>query len=231
MSGWLVLFDGSVSYPDLSVLWKILDREKVTAFGASPKYFSACMQNDIIPRDIMENTGVLETMLSTGSPLLPEHFHWVKEKVGENIHLASICGGTDIISCFILGNPSQPVYEGEIQCRGLGMAVESWNDEGRAVLGERGELVCTKPFVSMPVGFWNDPQGTKYKSAYFEHYHDQQVWRERLPPRAVRALHPADFIRQLIQPRHRLVERKGLDVRGNPVDRPCRRSRASRAGG
>ena len=114
-------------------------------------------------------------MLSTGSPLLPEGFDFVYRAIKPDLHLASISGGTDIVSCFALGCPTLPVYRGEIQCRGLGMAVDIFDDDGKPVRGERGELVCTAPFPSMPVGFWNDPDGARYRAAYFERF--PGVWR------------------------------------------------------
>ncbi len=113
---------------------------------------------------------MLRTFLSTGSPLAPEQFDFVADAIGPDIQLASITGGTDIVSCFALGNPLLPVYRGEIQCRGLGMKVEVWDDQGRAVTDGRGELVCTAPFPSMPIGFWNDADGSRYRAAYFERY-------------------------------------------------------------
>jgi acetoacetyl-CoA synthetase len=113
-------------------------------------------------------------MFSTGSPLSPEGFDWVYREIKQDILLASISGGTDIVSCFVLGNPVLPVYRGEIQCCGLGMAVDVFNDEGQPVRSEKGELVCTRPFPAMPVGFWNDSDGTKYKAAYFERF--ANIW-------------------------------------------------------
>jgi acetoacetyl-CoA synthetase len=109
-------------------------------------------------------------MFSTGSPLSPEGFDWVYREIKQDILLASISGGTDIISCFVLGNPVLPVWRGEIQCRGLGMAVDVFDDDGRPVRSQKGELVCTRPFPVMPVGFWNDPDGRKYHAAYFERF-------------------------------------------------------------
>jgi acetoacetyl-CoA synthetase len=112
----------------------------------------------------------LRAVLSTGSPLSPESFDYVYDAIGDDIQLASISGGTDILSCFVLGNPVLPVRRGELQCRGLGMAVEIWNDDGQPVVGEHGELVCIQAFPSAPVGFWNDPDGSRYKAAYFERF-------------------------------------------------------------
>lgn len=184
----LVLFEGSVSHPDLGALWSVVRDERVTHFGTSPKFLGACMSAGLDARAILDDDGAakggvqraLQTVFSTGSPLLPEHFSWVYGQLGPDLHLASISGGTDIISCFMLGNPALPVRSGEIQCLGLGMAVEAWDDGGRPVLGEKGELVCKQPFVSMPVCFWNDPEGTRYRAAYFERYaasSGREVWR------------------------------------------------------
>jgi acetoacetyl-CoA synthetase len=128
---------------------------------------------------------VLRTLLSTGSPLAPEQYDFVAGAIGTDVQLASISGGTDIVSCFALGNPLLPVWRGELQCRGLGMKVEVWDEAGRPLTGERGELVCTAPFPSMPVGFWNDPDGKKYHAAYFErfpgvwHHGDYAILTER----------------------------------------------------
>ena len=115
-------------------------------------------------------SSALRAILSTGSPLVPESFDFVYRSIKADVHLASISGGTDIVSCFVLGNPIAPVWRGEIQTRGLGLAVEVWNDDGRPVVGEPGELVCVRPFPSMPVGFWNDPDGSRYRAAYFERF-------------------------------------------------------------
>jgi acetoacetyl-CoA synthetase len=170
----VVLYEGSPAYPDLGILWKTLQDEQINIFGTSPKFLSSCQKANI-------NVGIdykldsLRTILSTGSPLSNENFHWVYNYVKRDVQLASIAGGTDIISCFMLGSPLLPVYPGEIQCRGLGMAVEAWDDESTSLTGEKGELVCTKPAPSMPVFFWNDEDGSKYKSAYFDHYHG--IWR------------------------------------------------------
>jgi acetoacetyl-CoA synthetase len=112
----------------------------------------------------------VRTIASTGSPLAPESFDYVYQRIKRDVCLSSISGGTDIVSCFALGNPTAPVWRGELQARGLGMAVEVWNDEGLPVVGEKGELVCVRPFPSMPVGFWNDPDGAKYRAAYFERF-------------------------------------------------------------
>ncbi|MBM2853932.1 MAG: acetoacetyl-CoA synthetase [Steroidobacteraceae bacterium] len=165
----LILYDGSPLHPGPGVLWEMAADEGVTIFGASPKYLAALEKSGYRPRD-RHSLAVLRTVLSTGSPLAPEQFDFVADAVGPDIQLASITGGTDIVSCFALGNPLLPVYRGEIQCRGLGMKVEVWNDRGHPVTEERGELVCVAPFPSMPVGFWNDPDGSRYHAAYFERY-------------------------------------------------------------
>jgi acetoacetyl-CoA synthetase len=143
--------------------------EGVAIFGTSPKYLAALAKAPYRPRGRHDLKG-LRTLLSTGSPLAPEQFDFVADAVGPDVQVASISGGTDIVSCFALGNPLLPVYRGELQCRGLGMKVEVWDDDGRPVTGERGELVCTAPFPSMPVGFWNDPDGSRYRAAYFERF-------------------------------------------------------------
>jgi acetoacetyl-CoA synthetase len=167
-------FDGSPSSPSMSTLWDIVQRERITHFGTSPKYIAACIANDFLPNKIGSYRD-LKCVLSTGSPLMPEHYQWIYRQFSD-VHLASISGGTDIISCFMLGNPTLPVYAGEIQCPGLGMAVESWNDAGQPVRQEKGELVCTAPFVSMPVGFLNDPGHKKYTETYFRKYKHKEVW-------------------------------------------------------
>ncbi len=165
----LILYDGSPLHPGPGVLWEMAADEGVTIFGASPKYLAALEKSGYRPRD-RHSLAVLRTMLSTGSPLAPEQFDFVADAIGADIQLASISGGTDIVSCFALGNPLLPVYRGELQCRGLGMKVEVWDDRGQPVTDERGELVCAAPFPSMPVGFWNDPDGSRYHAAYFERY-------------------------------------------------------------
>ena len=165
----LVLFDGSPFFNDGRVLWRMAEREKVTVFGTSAKYISALQKAGVRPRDEFD-LPQLRAVLSTGSPLAPESFDYVYDAVGVDLQLSSIAGGTDIISCFVLGNPTLPVRRGEIQCRGLGMAVEFFDDDGNSLLEERGELVCTRPFPSAPVGFWNDPDNTRYRAAYFEKY-------------------------------------------------------------
>ena len=165
----IVLYDGSPFHPDPGVLWRLAEQECLTVFGTSAKYLSALEKNGYMPTQQVDLT-VLRTVLSTGSPLLPEGFDHVYRAIKSDLHLASISGGTDIVSCFALGCPILPVHRGEIQCRGLGMAVDIFNEDGKPVRGERGELVCTAPFPSMPVGFWNDPEDTRYRAAYFERF-------------------------------------------------------------
>jgi len=165
----VVLYDGSPFHPGPDVLWKLVEDEGITIFGTSPKYLSALQKAGFRPR---ENHALetLRTLLSTGSPLAPEQYDFVYDAVAKDVLLGSISGGTDIISCFCLSNPWLPVFRGEIQCRGLGMAVEVWNENGHAVTEERGELVCRLAFPSMPVGFHNDPDDRRYRAAYFERF-------------------------------------------------------------
>ena len=170
----VVLYEGSPTFPDTDILWKMAAEEKLTHFGTSPKFLTACEKAGVTPGKSHDLSG-LRTVLSTGSPLSVENFQWVYQNVKQDLHLASISGGTDLIGCFMLGNPTLPIYPGEIQSLGLGMKVECWDKSGKPVTGQKGELVCTAPFPSMPVSFWNDPDGKKYRSAYFEHF--PNVWR------------------------------------------------------
>ena len=169
----IVLFDGSPGYPDMSVLWQMAQDQRITVFGTSAKYISMCEKAGIRP-GAQFDLRALRTVCSTGSPLA-EGFEWVYREVKADLQLASISGGTDIISCFVLGSPLDPVYAGEIQKRGLGMKVEAWDSEGSAVVGEKAELVCTAPFPSMPIYFWQDPGNEKYLEAYFRDF--PGVWR------------------------------------------------------
>ena len=169
----IVLYDGSPSYPNIDKLWKMIDDLGITHFGTSPKFLSACDSNKILPKEFC-NFDSLNSILSTGSPLVEEQFDWVYSNVKSDIQLSSISGGTDIIGCFLAGSPILPVFRGELQCPQLGMSVESWNDDGVPVIGESGELVCTKPFPSMPIEFWNDCDGLNYHSAYFSEF--EGVW-------------------------------------------------------
>ena len=165
----LMLFDGSPFHPDGSVLFDFADRHGMTLFGTSAKYIDALHKAGLAPVET-HRLETLRTMTSTGSPLAPESFDYVYCDIKRDIHLASISGGTDIISCFVGGNPIGPVWRGEIQARALGMRVEVYDEHGRSVRGQKGELVCTMPFPSMPIGFWNDPDGRKYRAAYFERF-------------------------------------------------------------
>jgi len=165
----LILFDGAPFYRDGRILWEIAEREGISIFGTSAKYISALQNTAVRPRDDFSLPN-LRAVLSTGSPLAPESFDFVYEAIGDDLQLASISGGTDILSCFALGNPMLPVRRGELQCQGLGMAVEIFDESGKSVIGEHGELVCTKPFPSTPIGFWNDPDDARYRAAYFERF-------------------------------------------------------------
>lgn len=169
----LCLFDGSPFYPDGNVLFDFAAAEKFAVFGTSAKYIDAVRKGGFVPAKTHDLSS-LRLLTSTGSPLSPEGFSFVYEGIKSDVQLASISGGTDIVSCFVLGNPLKPVWRGEIQGPGLGLAVDVWNDEGQSVRGEKGELVCTKAFPSMPVMFWNDPDGAKYRAAYFERF--DNVW-------------------------------------------------------
>jgi acetoacetyl-CoA synthetase len=169
----LVLYDGAPLHPDPGVLWRLAERESITVFGTSAKYLSALEKSGYVPREQVD-LQPLRTVLSTGSPLAPSSFDFVYRDIKTDVQLSSIAGGTDLISCFALGNPLLPVYRGELQCRGLGMKVEIFDASGRSVREEKGELVCTAPFPSMPIGFWNDPEASKYRAAYFERY--PNVW-------------------------------------------------------
>ena len=165
----LLLYDGSPFYPDHNVLFDFADTERMTVFGTSAKYIDALNKAGARPIETHALKS-LATMTSTGSPLVAEGFDYVYRAIKKDLLLASISGGTDIISCFVLGNPTLPVYRGEIQCRALGLKVEVFDDEGAAVVGAKGELVCTAAFPSMPVYFWNDLSGAKYRAAYFDRF-------------------------------------------------------------
>src|SRR6185503_3512899 len=156
----VVLYDGSPLQPDPGRLFRLIDREGISVFGASPRFLSAVEDSGLEPRRTA-SLATLRTMLSTGSPLHPHQFEWVYRSVKEDLHLASISGGTDLIGCFVLGSPFHPVRSGEIQCRALGMDVASLDEEGRPAVGRKGELVCSTPFPSMPLRFWNDPDGKR----------------------------------------------------------------------
>jgi acetoacetyl-CoA synthetase len=165
----LLLYDGSPFAAGGRILFDYAQAERATVFGTSAKYLDAAAKLGLEPAKTHDLSAV-KTILSTGSPLAPEGFDYVYGHIKSDVQLASISGGTDIIACFALGNPIGPVWRGELQCRGLGMAVDVFDEEGRPVRGDKGELVCTRPFPSMPVGFWNDADGAKYRAAYFERF-------------------------------------------------------------
>jgi len=165
----LLLYDGSPFVAQGRILWELADAEAMTHLGTSAKYIDALKKTGLAPRDHYR-LSALRAVLSTGSPLAAEGFDYVYQRVKHDVCLSSISGGTDIISCFALGCPTRAVWRGELQCRGLGMRVDVFDENGRSVRGEKGELVCTAPFPSMPIGFWNDPDGAKYRAAYFERF-------------------------------------------------------------
>ena len=170
----LVLYDGNPFHPDSGALWMMAQDEKVTVFGTSAGYIGALMNAGIQPGTAYD-LSPLKTILSTGSPLSEESFEYIYREVKEDLQLSSISGGSDINGCFALGNPMGPVCAGELQCRGLGMRVEAFDDEGNSVIDQKGELVCTAPAPPMPIYFWDDPDGKKYEDAYFDVY--PNVWR------------------------------------------------------
>ena len=178
----LVLYDGSPFYPGAEVLFDYVEAEGVSFFGTSAKYIDALKQAGFNAKN--HDLSSLNVMASTGSPLVPESFDYVYANIKSDLQLASISGGTDIVACFMLGNPIGPVHRGEIQVPGLGMAVAVFDDDGKSVFGEKGELVCRRAFPSMPVGFWNDADGAKYRAAYFEKF--PGVW------------HHGDYIERMI---------------------------------
>ncbi|NOS99337.1 MAG: acetoacetate--CoA ligase [Phycisphaerales bacterium] len=170
----VVLLEGNPMFPRAGRLWEMAERVGMTHFGTSPKFIATCQKNDLHPGRQFD-LSPLRCVLSTGSPLSREQFEWVYREVKGDLQLASICGGTDIVSCFMLGNPLLPIHAGEIQCRGLGMDVHVFDGDARPVIGRKGELVCLSPFPSRPVCFWNDADGEKYRSAYFDVY--DGAWR------------------------------------------------------
>jgi acetoacetyl-CoA synthetase len=169
----LVLYDGSPFYPDGNVLFDYADEIGIDFFGTSAKFIDALRNQGLRPID-SHNLESIRVIASTGSPLAPENFDFVYSGIKKDVHLASISGGTDIAACFVCGVPWKPVYKGEIQGAALGMATEVWNDNGQSVRMEKGELVCTRAFPSMPIKFWNDEDGTKYSAAYFERF--DNIW-------------------------------------------------------
>jgi len=170
----LVLFDGNPFHPHPAALWEMAQDEKITVFGTSAGYIAALQNAGVTPGESYD-LSPLRAVLSTGSPLSIEGFEFIYNHVKSDLQLASIAGGTDLNGCFALGNPMEPVYSGELQCRGLAMDVQAFDEDGKPVIGQQGELVCCKPFPSMPIYFWEDPDGKKYHSAYFDVY--PNIWR------------------------------------------------------
>jgi acetoacetyl-CoA synthetase len=169
-----VLYDGSPKYPDLRVLWKLIESEEINYFGTSAPFLLACQKEKIEPRKEF-NLEALRSIGSTGAPLPYDGFQWVYDHVKPSVWLGSVSGGTDVCTAFVLSHPWLPVYAGKLQCRGLGASIEAWDDSGNTVWNQMGELVLTAPMPCMPVGFWNDPDGSRLRQAYFEHF--PGVWR------------------------------------------------------
>lgn len=169
----LVLFDGNPMHPKSDVLWRLAGKQGITHFGTSAKYLSACRKQDLKPGKTGD-LSALTTVFSTGSPLAPEDYDWVYSAIKPDLMLQSISGGTDIVSCFVGGNPWSPVVRGKIQGANLGMDVQAWNEAGERVVNQRGELVCAQPAPCMPIGFWNDPDNERYRAAYFERF--EGIW-------------------------------------------------------
>jgi acetoacetyl-CoA synthetase len=165
----IVLYDGSPAHPDLGALWRLAAEEGVTYFGTSAPYLMACRKDRLTPgRDV--DLSRLRGLGSTGAPLPVDGFRYVYDAISPTVHLQSVSGGTDVCTAFVGASPLVPVWEGEISCRHLGCAVEAFSPDGRSLIGEEGELVLTRPLPSMPVGFWNDPDGTRYRAAYFDEF-------------------------------------------------------------
>jgi len=165
----LMLYDGSPFYPDGNRMFDFVQDERAMFFGTSAKFIDSLNKAGLKPAETHPLPD-LETLASTGSPLVPESFDFVYEHIKQDVALTSVSGGTDLLACFVGSNPQGPVYRGEIQAPALGMAVEIWNDEGERVVEERGELVCTQPFPTVPLGFWNDPDGARFQAAYFDKF-------------------------------------------------------------
>jgi acetoacetyl-CoA synthetase len=170
----IVLFDGSPGHPDLGALWRLAADEGVTFFGTSAPFLMACRKEGLLPSELVDLSS-LRAIGSTGAPLPVEGFRYVSDAIGPAVHLQSLSGGTDVCTAFVGASPLVPVWEGEISCRQLGCAIEAYSPEGRPLVGEQGELVITRPMPSMPVAFWNDPDGERYRAAYFDHF--PGVWR------------------------------------------------------
>ncbi len=169
----IVLYDGNPFHPSPNAMWDMVDELGITHFGTSAKFIDACKQEGLLPKD-SHSLSTMRTIFSTGSPLMAESFDYVYDHIKSNVQLASISGGTDIISCFAGGNPTLPVYRGELQCLGLGMDVAAFDFKGNALENKKGELVCRKAFPSMPIYFWNDSDGEKYHNAYFDEFNG--IW-------------------------------------------------------
>ena len=169
----ITLYDGSPFHPKPDVLFDLIDQESITVFGVSAKFLSNAQKEMVSPVE-SHQLNSLRCLISTGSPLTEEGFEYVYEKIKQELHLVSMTGGTDLISCFILGNPNLPVYSGELQSPGLGMAVDIWDDNGNSIKEDKGELVCTVPFPSCPIGFWNDPDNNSFLDAYFRRF--PNIW-------------------------------------------------------
>lgn len=170
----IVLYDGNPGYPDKKMLWKFAEKTKMTVFGTSASYITACMKDGFVPKEEFDLHN-LKNISSTGSPLPPEGFQWCYDNVKEDLWIASASGGTDVCTAFILGAPILPVYAGELQCRGLGAKIESFTDDGKPEINEVGELVLTEPFPSMPIYFWNDDDGSRLHESYFDVF--PGIWR------------------------------------------------------
>ncbi len=170
----IVLFDGSPGHPDLGSLWRLAAEEGVTFFGTSAPFLMACRKEDLRPAELVDLSS-LRAIGSTGAPLPVEGFRYVRDAIGPSVHLQSLSGGTDVCTAFVGASPLVPVWEGEISCRQLGCAIEAFSPDGRPLVGEQGELVITRPMPSMPVAFWNDPDGSRYRAAYFEDF--PGIWR------------------------------------------------------
>ncbi len=170
----IVLYDGNPFHPDPGILWQIAQQEGINIFGTSAGYLTALQNTGLEPGKTFD-LGALRTVLSTGSPLSADGFEYVYRSIKSDVQLSSISGGTDLNGCFVLGNPMGPVYAGQLQCRGLGLNVEAFNEKGQPIINQQGELVCTAPFPSMPIYFWDDPEGEKYYHAYFDVY--PNIWR------------------------------------------------------
>ncbi|HAM81837.1 MAG TPA: acetoacetate--CoA ligase [Ornithinibacillus sp.] len=170
----IILYDGNPAYPNLNMLWRLAEKSKMTVFGTSASYITSCMKEGLDPSSRFDLTQ-LKSISSTGSPLPPEGFKWCYDHVKKDLSIASISGGTDVCTAFILGVPTLPVYAGELQCRGLGAKVDSFDESGNSIINEVGELVLTEPFPSMPIYFWNDDDGTRMQDSYFDMY--KGIWR------------------------------------------------------